>query len=120
MTTPFQISTLPDRRAFWQTVELAGTVYRLRMVWRARTRSWYLDIYAADETPIITGQRLSPGWDPLEGLSVPGAPEVTFYVVGPEPYAREDLEDGLALRLVTNDDLPSISSQASGLTVTIT
>lgn len=88
-------TTAPD---YTETVELDGVQYRLRFVWRRRTRSWYLDISLLDGTRVVAGRRLSPGYGPLYGTRLPNAPPGFLYVRGVDPYERAEL--GTVIRLV--------------------
>lgn len=114
-----QISVDPEKRSDWQSVELAGQVWRLRLHYNERTRSWYIDLHDDQEQPIITGQRISPGWNPLQDLAVDGRPDGIFYVNGPEPYDQLDFGTDLVLRFVATEDLPDVSGSSSGLTVSL-
>ncbi len=93
-----EIPTHSDQPQGSRVVVLDGAQFRIDLTWRERVSGWYLDLYAADDTPLALGRRLSSRWWPLAGLSVVGAPTGQIIVRGPDPYVRADL--GAALRLV--------------------
>lgn len=99
------------------TVTLGDAVLRARFTYRDRSRSWYLDLHDADDVPLAVGRRLSPGWGPLHGLSVPGAPDGVFVVDGPDDYNKADLGADLRLVFVPRDELPDAPA---GLSLTVT
>jgi hypothetical protein len=81
----------PDYPAQRYTVALDGAQYDLRLVWRARTASWYLDLADASGTWLLRGRRLSSGASPQFGL-VNGGPPGALWVFGPDPYPRDGIE----------------------------
>ncbi len=83
------------------TVTLEATQFRVRYTYRLRMRSWYADIFAVDDTPLLLGRRLSPFWAIGLGLSVPGGPAGVLLVRGVDDYVRAALGDTLSLRYVT-------------------
>lgn len=94
------------------TVVLEGVTYLVRLVYRARTASWYLDL--ADETGawLLRGRRLSPGSSPQAGLITNGPPGA-FAVSAADPYDRHEIElwyfeesELLAAAPVDDDPLP--------------
>ena len=107
--------------AYIQTVSLDGTRYRMRVVYRRRTRSWYLSLYTADETPIILGRRLSPGSGPLHWTRRELAPPGFLYVRGVDPYDRDDAGTSLELVYYNSADIRPVvaPSTATGLTVVV-
>ena len=80
---------LPAQR---YTVALDGAQYEVRLVWRARTASWYLDLADADGRWLVRGRRLSPAWSPHAGLITDGPPGILFVAAGTDPYARDEIE----------------------------
>ena len=94
----------PDLPSHRMRVTLGARTYGLRFTFRARTASWYVDIYDADGEPLILGQRMSPRWSPLAGYNIDAAPDSDgqgVIVIGPDPYDRAMLGD--VLRLVHLD-----------------
>lgn len=94
----------PDHRF---TVKLAGVLFRLRFVYRPRLRAWYFDLFAADETPLVHGRRVSAGWAPLLALPVAGAPDGYLWVRGADSYAQADLGDSVRLVFYARDEIPT-------------
>jgi len=81
------------------TVDLDGDNYDVRFTWIERMGAWYFDLRrTSDDLEIVNGRRLSVGWTPIAGFPLVGAPDVIWYVRGPDAYTRDDL--GGALRLV--------------------
>lgn len=95
-------------------VTLGARAYDLRLTWRERTASWYLDLWKTDGTPIALGRRLTPGWDPILGLGIADSPDDGGFgtVRGTDPYERQDL--GAGLRLVW---MPTAEVQAGVVAV---
>lgn len=100
-------------------VEIGGVRLRLRLTFRARTRSWYLDIEREDGTAIVLGRRLSPGWGPLFGIPIDDGPAGFLYVRGPDPYEREDLGATLLLVFSPSTDAPEPTPDPEAPTITI-
>jgi hypothetical protein len=86
-----------------QTVQLGDAEFRVRLTWRERLSSWYLDLYTADGTALVLGKRLSASYTPLGGIVRDGLPAGgTLYVRGPNgPYVQKDL--GASLLLIWYD-----------------
>ena len=114
-----ELATFPDLPQSTQTVTLAGVQYRVRLTWRPRTNSWYLDIYTLEEVAIALGRRLSPGWGPLIGLLPEGAPAGLFYVRGPSTYIQGSLGSDVKLLFYETADLPSAPVDSDPLTITV-
>jgi len=124
-----QIATFQENPQLTQNIVLGegatAREIRLRMTYRERTASWYLDAYDIDDNPIIIGQRMSENWLPFEGYAlttkVPNLPEdIVFVAQGPSPYLREDLGDKLLLFAYTEDEIAAAREQAtSGDAVTV-
>ena len=81
------------------TITLDGTQYQIRLVWFELRSSWYMDIALVDGTPILQGQRVSPGAKLNAGLL--SGPPGMIAAVGPDPYQR----DGIELFYVSADQL---------------
>jgi hypothetical protein len=66
-----------------------------RLYYRERLNGWYIDLYWPDEEPFVLGRRLTPGYGPFLGLSLPGNLPATLFVLGRVDYEQEDLGTGL-------------------------
>ena len=55
---PMPDASDPNRYDFIQQADLDGSTYSLRFRWNGDSGGWYLDILAADKTPILCGSRL--------------------------------------------------------------
>ena len=113
------LSTTPSAPCAMQTVTLGATQFRVRFTWRERTASWYLDLYDAAEEPLALGRRLSPGWGPLIGLSVPDGPAGFLFVRGPEPYVREQLGGAVRVIFYTAAALPAVVEDEDAVTIVV-
>jgi hypothetical protein len=102
-----------------QTVTLGDALYDVRLTWRERLRGWYLDLYDADGALLVGERRVEPGWGPLWGLAIEGAPTVALVVIGPTPYRREDLGASLQILIVSADEIPQSADAGDGLTVEV-
>jgi hypothetical protein len=120
-----KIATFQEQPQFSQQLVVGGVEMRLRITYRQRLASWYVDALDLDDTRIATGRRLSPGFLPFLGLALetidpPALPEdVIWYVVGPTDYAREDLGDTLGLIVFDLDEIPAAATEADQVTVTV-
>lgn len=66
---------------------VSGVEYFVRLVYRDRTESWYMDLYDAAGDPIVFGRRLAPGWAPMmrSGVGAGRTPPGAFVVeAGPD------------------------------------
>lgn len=90
----------PRRPRHEYQITLGEIDYTVRLTYRTRTRSWYLDLYDVDGVAIATGRRLSPGSSPLAPLEIDGL----LFVFGIDPYIREDLATELLLATYYTDD----------------
>ncbi|MFB6371631.1 MAG: hypothetical protein ABEN55_00615 [Bradymonadaceae bacterium] len=99
----FEIATFPEIPSHTQVVDLDGVEYRLNLLWRQRTSSWYLSLYDVRDNPIAVGRRLSPLFTPLWNI-LDGPPGILL-VRGPADYDRFDLGDTLKLVYVTESEL---------------
>jgi hypothetical protein len=87
---PERLPIYADFPAHSYTIALDGTQYGVRLVYRARTASWYLDLFDELGTPIALGRRLSPGSSPTSGIL--GGPPGKLVAFGPDPYEKTDVE----------------------------
>jgi hypothetical protein len=87
------LRTFQAQPQFTETVTLGSTQFQLTFTYRARLSAWYVDFFTLDGSAVVTGRRLSPGFDALFG----GLPALVvaghFFVRGSDPYTREMLGD---------------------------
>ena len=119
-----KLSVFPALPEFTQTALLGDRSFRVRLRWFDRLDAWYLDLYEADGTPIALGRRVSPGW-----LAVPDVNRKradlpaggALFVLGDEPYVREDLGDGVQILFVSADDFATLhDDDVPGVPVVVT
>jgi len=103
-----------EKPADLKVVQLGTTRYGVRLTWRERPASWYLDLQTAEGAPIVSGLRLVPGASPALRLGPWRAqgPGGAFYVRGPAQYVREDLGGALRLVWYAADELPEATPTA--------
>lgn len=89
---------MPERMPFFHdvpshryTVTLDGVQYEVRLVYRARTASWYIDLLDEDGVELVLGRRLSPSWSPVSGVITDGPPG-KIVAFGDDPYDRFEIE----------------------------
>lgn len=104
-----QFVLFPDLPQFTETTTWGDRQVQLRLTFRSRTASWYLDIFELDSTPIVFGRRVSPRFAPLLGLGFGGEQlprDRELFTDGPtDPYARSDLGEILRLLLLSDEEL---------------
>ena len=101
-----EIHTFPQFSQFTITMVLGPTKLTLRMTYRERTLSWYLDIYELNGTPLLLGRRLSANWIPMYGYAyLLGLIEGVLVVRGLEGYEQKDLGKTLILEYIPEQDL---------------
>lgn len=104
---PVEIPVDPQIPSQTRDIVLAGQRYRLRLTWRERCRSWYVDLLDAEtEDPILVGRRLQPGFVPWRAERA-GMPDGVLYVRGVDGYQRGDLGTSLQLLFYEDDELPA-------------
>jgi hypothetical protein len=101
------------------TITLAGTRFRVRLTWRERTASWYLDLLAQDGTRIVSGRRLVAKGMPLVGLLPEGGPDGQFYVDAVNITRREQLGADAFLLFYPTADLPTQTQLDEGFRVVV-
>ena len=111
---PSRLPLFHDVPAHSYSVVLDGVTYQIRMVYRERRRSWYVDIRDQDGDPIVLGRRLSPHWSPDKDVSVDG-PAGLLVAIGPEPYGRH----GVDLWYYTTEELAEFAVAEDDLAVTV-
>jgi hypothetical protein len=120
------IEPLDQQPVYDYTVDLEDVVYRVRLVFRERSESWYLDLYNAADEPLLTGKRLSVNTALLDPYQIDGLPPGELMLVdmeAPDDQAAIEADfDSLGFRhqLVYYDvaDLPP-AAVAEELTITI-
>lgn len=105
-------------------VSLDGRDYILTYHYNFMTFAWYADLQTLAGGYVFAGRRLTPGGTLSEGI-VSGsfsdltgqAPPGLFTCVGPDPYDRYDLGNGLWLYYVTQAEVENVvaSSKAADL-----
>lgn len=114
---PVTIPVDPSRPSQIFDIVLAEVRYRMRLTWRERTASWYIDLLDGEtEAPILVGRRVAPGFTPWRPKRE-GMPEGVLYVRGNDGYSRYDLGDSLQLVFYETSELPAA---AADLELTIT
>ena len=88
---PVKLPLYSEQPCHKYTVALDGVQYQVRLTYRDRTASWYLDLWDEQGAAIVLGRRLSPGWSP-QGFVTAAGPPGLLYVFGRDPYARDELE----------------------------
>lgn len=88
---PVKLPLYAELPAQSYTIALDGVQYQVRLTYRERTASWYLDLYDERGAAIVLGRRLSPGWSP-QGFVTAAGPPGLLYVFGKDPYARDEIE----------------------------
>jgi len=105
---PLEMPFFHDLPAHRYTVTLEGAQYEVRLVYRARTACWYLDLKDQDGTLLIAGRRLSPGSSPQAGMITDGPPGALI-PVGADPYDRHEIK----LQYFTADELADLVAAAA-------
>lgn len=98
----------------------------VRLVYRTRTASWYMDLRQLDGTAIVLGRRITPTWAPLGGLALEGIPrDLLVIVTGPDDAVRDDLgvpsdpTKRMFIELVPRDEFPPVAEVDKGVTFTL-
>lgn len=106
-----------DADAYTQRLSLDGRIYQLRLVWRERVSSWYVDVRDRDGAPIIVGRRLTALWSPtqpardlLRGLLLTIAPEGNEDDPGRDAF----VDDGRAVLYVPAREVPAAELRERG------
>ena len=104
-----QLASFPDYPQHTFTTTWGDISAKVRLTWRERLGSWYLDIFDEDDNAIVTGRRVSPRFLPLAGLALVGLPDdVLPYIdagVRSDPYQRSELGDSVRLILLAESEL---------------
>jgi hypothetical protein len=94
-----------------QVVTLGDAQYVVRLTYRQRCSSWYLDLFDSEENALVVGRRISPGWPPFVALQIDGLPDGLFIAVGRDGYAEADLGTALQLHFYANDELAAVAEE---------
>jgi len=94
----------PDQPSCSYEITLEDASYRARFIWRARQRSWYLDLWTQAGDALALGRRLSPGFLPITRV-VADLPPGVFYVWGTDGYTQADLGNLLQLYYLPSDSI---------------
>ena len=95
----------PSRAQHTYTVTLGETSFRVRLTLNSRLESWFLDLYAADGTPLALGRRVVPGGTPITGLVREGMPNGHLVVRSPDAAAPDDLGTDLVVVFYPTSEL---------------
>jgi len=123
-----QIAAFPDEPQHLMTIAWGDRQVRVRLTWRNRTASWYLDVFELGDgeqtgAALVRGRRVSPRWAPLAGLRVVGLPQSPILVVDAavrsDPFSRSELGRSVRNVLVDADDFPPVVVAFPDLLVTI-
>ena len=112
-----QLTTNPDQPERTQTVTLGDRQFRVRLVFRDRTSSWYMDLFDAADVPMALGRRLSPSAFPTSGLQLVGKPDGALMVTGAEPYVRSDMGDTLVLQFIGADEVVVVQPEGPRIAI---
>lgn len=103
-----QIPVDSTQAAFEQTMVLDGINYLLRIYWNTRDESWYLDLFATNETSIICGLKLVVNYDFIGFYVQTDVPPGMFILYDDTnseiPCGRNDLGNRCILLYITIDD----------------
>jgi hypothetical protein len=79
-----------DYPAHRYNVAMDSVHYEVRLTYRERTASWYLDLWDPDGNALLLGKRLAPNWPVNMGIT--GGPPGLLVPFGFDPYDRHELE----------------------------
>lgn len=101
-------------------IALDGAVYRLAWRWLERQRSWYVSLYAADETPLRLGVRVvldRPLWGRLRGTQRPAGELLAVALPGSESEpGAADLGGRVRLLYYTAAELEALAAAVQAAT----
>ena len=110
------LATFPAEPDTTQTVTLGDAQYRVRLYYRPRLESWYVDIFTLDGVALARGRRVSPGWDLLTGL-LGGLPSGHLLISGDDPYDRFMLGERVRLTWYETSEVPTPAPSSLRITV---
>lgn len=100
-----EVHTFPQFSSFSLTMELGPTKLFLRMTYRERTQSWYLDVRELNDTPVVLGRRISARY--MLTLTYPELSELIageLYAMGLDGGTQQDLGKTLKLWFIPEED----------------
>ncbi len=119
-----QYTLFPDLPQHTITTTWGDRQVKIRLTFRDRMSSWYLDIFELDDTPIVFGRRVSPQFAPLLGLAFGGEQlprDRELLIDGPsDPYERSELGEIVSLILVSDAELAAIAPPPTDFDITVT
>lgn len=117
---PEDIITQEPIHDYW--VELSGVLYRLRIHYKERQDSWYLDIRDADDAALVLGRRISTDNAILAKYRVEGLPPGLLILMDTtgarSECTYEDLGRSHLLAYLEPEEIPAPAA-AEGVTVEI-
>jgi hypothetical protein len=110
-----------DSAHYVDRVTIDGTQYLFTFDYYSRLESWYLSIADSEESPIATGRKLSPGWNPLVRDKDSRLPKGKFYLSSTtDPVGREGFNDGSAsLKYFSAEEAAEFAAEAETSAVTV-
>lgn len=111
---PFlQIPIRSDIPAYDLQVELDGVLYTLGFTYNARANYWVMDIYDANELPILVGIRIITGWLLTDRFVMEGLPPGDFFVFDSSGKNEDPTQDdfGTVKTLVYADESEALNGQ---------
>lgn len=97
-----ELPMFPEEEVFTYEIDLDTETFTFRFEYKERLRSWYLTYFDADGVCIEAGRRVTPRASPqLRFDTIPGF----LYVVGPDPYAKEDLGEAVRVFYYTRAEV---------------
>jgi len=103
------IPTDSDNSTYKQTIQIEGIYYILDIHWNTRDEAWYLSIYLADLTPIVTGIKLVIDYELINDYKVDSMPPGALFLIDTSlkgfPCGRVDLGQRCQLIYLTADEL---------------
>lgn len=73
-----------QRPVYDYTVDLDAVTYRIRLTFRERPASWYLDLWTSADEPLLLGKRLSVNTALLTDYQIAGLPPGEIMLVDME------------------------------------
>lgn len=116
MSTKLPMQHDVDSHEFNDTLD--GVSYKIRLTYKDRTCSWYLDVWDENGDAVLRGRRLSPEFSPNGGVTALGPPGI-FFAVGQDPYDRYEV----SLWYMPKDEIdafPSPTSSSTDIAITAT
>lgn len=90
-----EIPTNSDNAAYYETVNINGTSYRLFFNWNSKDSAWYLSFLTTNNISIVSGIKLVVNYELINDYKDSGLPKgflIAFDVLNTgEPVGRNDL-----------------------------